>query len=85
MKEIIINVEGMKCGMCEAHVNDAVRKAAYVKSVKSSHKGNLTKILCEDDIDVELITSAIKALGYNVLGFESHPYEKKGLFHRFKK
>lgn len=30
MKKITLNV-GMKCGMCESHVNDAVRKAADVK------------------------------------------------------
>ena len=28
MKEIILKVEGMQCGMCESHVNDAVCKAA---------------------------------------------------------
>lgn len=85
MKEIILNVEGMKCGMCEAHVNDAIRKASNVNKVKSSHKDNKTTIVCDDDINEEIFISAIKELGYNVLGAESHPYEKKGLFHRFKK
>lgn len=27
MFETIIKVDGMACGMCEAHVNDAVRNA----------------------------------------------------------
>lgn len=31
MKKISLHVDGMKCGMCESHVNDAVRKAADVK------------------------------------------------------
>lgn len=85
MKEIVMNVEGMKCGMCEAHVNDAVRKSAKVKNVNSSHKDNKTTIICDDGIDNEVFVGAIKALGYNVLSVESHPYEKKGLFHIFKK
>ena len=27
MLKITVQVDGMMCGMCEAHVNDAVRKA----------------------------------------------------------
>lgn len=37
MYQYIIGVEGMACGMCEAHVNDAVRNAFQVKKVTSSH------------------------------------------------
>ena len=37
MFETIIKVDGMACGMCEAHVNDAVRNAMRVKKVSSSH------------------------------------------------
>ncbi len=39
MVKITLDVEGMACGMCEAHVNDAIRKAFAVKKVSSSfHK-----------------------------------------------
>ena len=33
MVKITLEVEGMACGMCEAHVNDAIRKAFPVKKV----------------------------------------------------
>mgnify|MGYP000538499094 CR=1 FL=1 len=36
MIETTVKVDGMMCGMCEAHVNDAVRKACPVKKVNSS-------------------------------------------------
>ena len=36
MTQITLHIDGMMCGMCEAHVNDAVRKAIPVKKVKSS-------------------------------------------------
>ena len=39
-KEITIPVEGMKCGMCEAHVNDIIRKNFNIKSVKASARKN---------------------------------------------
>lgn len=85
MKEIILQVDGMMCGMCEAHVNDAIRRAAKVKKVESSHPKGRTVALCEDDVDEAAIKSAIEELGYNVSSVEVKPYEKKGLFFRFKK
>ena len=36
MVKITLDIEGMACGMCEAHVNDAIRKAFSVKKVSSS-------------------------------------------------
>ncbi|MDE7076510.1 MAG: cation transporter, partial [Clostridia bacterium] len=33
MIELTIEVEGMKCGMCESHVNDVVRRVSGVKKV----------------------------------------------------
>ena len=32
MLKITLGVDGMMCGMCESHVNDAVRKAFPVKT-----------------------------------------------------
>lgn len=41
--KIVVKVDGMQCGMCEAHVNEAVRAAFPVKKVTSSHaKGRLS-------------------------------------------
>ena len=38
MFKTTMKVEGMMCGMCEAHVNDAVRREfPKVKKVTSSH------------------------------------------------
>ena len=36
MTRTTVQVSGMACGMCEAHVNDAVRSAFRVKKVNSS-------------------------------------------------
>lgn len=37
MVKMTLGVEGMACGMCEAHVNEAVRNRFSVKKVTSSH------------------------------------------------
>ncbi len=65
MKKYVFSVDGMMCGMCEAHVNDAVRKAANVQKVTSSHKSGKTEII-GDDINVEAIKTAIEEEGYKV-------------------
>ncbi len=31
MVKITVGIEGMACGMCEAHINEAVRNAFQVK------------------------------------------------------
>ena len=85
MTKITVKVDGMMCGMCESHVNDAVRKAFPVKKVTSSHGKKETVILTEDDIDETMLKDAISATGYEVLSVQKEPYEKKGLFSVFKK
>ena len=37
MIETTVKVDGMMCGMCEAHVSDAIRGALPVKKVTASH------------------------------------------------
>lgn len=82
MLKITVQVDGMMCGMCEAHVNDAVRKAFPVKKVTSSHSKGQTVILTENDIDEGALSAAINATGHAVNAVSKEPYEKKGLFHR---
>lgn len=36
MIKTTVKVDGMMCGMCESHVNDAVRKAFQVDKITSS-------------------------------------------------
>lgn len=85
MQKIVLQVEGMMCGMCESHVNEAVRKAFDVKKVTSSRSSKETVILAEQEIDTEALKKAIEETGYTVTGVTKEPYEKKGLFGALKK
>ena len=84
MVKIILNVEGMACGMCEAHVNDAVRRAFPVKKVSSSHAKGKTEIISQEPLDEEKLKAAVSATGYTVTAVKTEPYEKKG-FSLFKR
>ena len=80
MIKITVGIEGMACGMCEAHINDAVRQAFSVKKVTSSHTKKQTGIIAENDISEQDLKNAISKAGYDVVSVSSEPYEKKGLF-----
>lgn len=85
MFETTIKISGMMCGMCEAHVNDAVRRAVPVKKVSSSHAKGETVILSEQRPDEQALRAAISETGYDVLSVSTKPYEKRGLFGFLKK
>ena len=81
MYQTTMKIDGMMCGMCESHVNDAVRSAFPVKKVTSSHSKGETVILSEAPLDEAALRAAMEPTGYKVLSIEAKPYEKKGLFH----
>ena len=85
MFETTIKISGMMCGMCEAHVNDAVRRAVPVKKVSSSHAKGETVILSEQQPDEQALRAAISETGYDVLSVSTKSYEKRGLFGLLKK
>ena len=80
MYKTTLKIDGMMCGMCEAHINDAVRNRFDVKKVSSSHKKGVTEILSENDLDEQTLRGVIDATGYTVKDFRCEPYEKKKLF-----
>ena len=80
MIKTTVGIEGMSCGMCDAHINDVVRREFKVKSVKSSVKKKNSEIVSKEPIDEEKLRKAITDTGYTVTGITSEEYVKKGLF-----
>lgn len=80
MIKTVLEVKGMACGMCESHVNEAIRNAFSVKKVTSSHAKNETEIISEEPLDEGKIKSVIAETGYELGAIKSEPYQKKGLF-----
>ena len=82
MIKTIVKIEGMMCGMCESHINDAIRNKFTVKKVSSSHKTGETEIISETAPDEITLRKAVEETGYKVISVQSEPYEKKkfGLF-----
>ena len=82
MVKTTLTIDGMMCGMCESHVNDAIRAACPVKKVTSSYKKGVSELVSEQAPDEKALRDAVEATGYHVLSYATAPYEKKGLFRR---
>ena len=85
MIRITVRVDGMMCGMCEAHVNDAVRRSLPVKKVTSHHKKKITVILTEQDVEDSRIQAVITESGYTCLGISREEIKPHGLAALFKR
>ena len=68
MVKVTVNVEGMMCGHCEAHVNEAIKKAFGAEDVVSSHESNTTVFTAPERVDEDKIRATIKEAGYEVTG-----------------
>ena len=85
MIETIVKVDGMMCGMCEGHINDAIRSHFPVKKVSSPHSKGQTVIRSQEALDQAQLRQVIDATGYKVLDVVSRPVEKRGLLGHLKK
>ena len=85
MTQSTLKIDGMMCGMCESHINDAIRKEFPVKKVTASHSKGICVIISDAPLDEAKLRKTIDDTGYTLLEVQSEPYEKKGglfgLFH----
>ncbi len=80
MYKIILKIDGMSCGMCEAHINDTIRNSFSVKKIKSSYKKGTTEILSEEKLSEEELRREIDPTGYKLVGYSAETAEKKHFF-----
>ncbi|MBR2257370.1 MAG: heavy-metal-associated domain-containing protein [Blautia sp.] len=66
MVKTVLSIEGMMCGMCEAHINQAIRNAFPVKTVKSSYKKGECVILSALPLSQEDLKKVINETGYTL-------------------
>lgn len=86
MIKTTLKIDGMMCGMCESHINDAIRSSFDVKKVNSSHTKGETVIVSKEALDEDEIKSVIDKTGYELKSISSEEFEeKKGLFGFLKK
>ncbi len=83
MFQTTVKIDGMMCGMCEAHINEVIRKLyPKAKKVSSSHTKGETTFLTEETVSGDDVRKAVDATGYRFISISCKPYEKRGLFGR---
>ena len=83
MKKITVKIDGMMCGMCEAHICDTIRRAfPDAKKVSASRKSGEATFLYDGSPDGEALKNAIADTGYTFVSVSSEEYKRRGLFGR---
>jgi len=83
MNQVTMKVTGMRCGMCEAHICDTIRKVyPNAKSVSASHAKKSAQFRIDGEIDSSRLIAAINETGYTCESVSTATFEKKGLFQR---
>ena len=80
MQKITLEIDGMMCGMCEAHMNDLIRNHNKVQKVSSSVSRGETEIISEDVLDLSNLGEQVNGIGYELLDVKTEPYQKKKFF-----
>ena len=81
MKKITVKIDGMMCGMCEAHICYTIRNTfPDATKVSASRKNGEATFLSENGIDETVLKKAIDETGYTFVSVTSADYRKRGLF-----
>jgi len=81
MYRITVKIDGMMCGMCEAHICDTIRRAfPDAKKVSASKKTGEATFISENSVDEDALKRAITDTGYTFVSVITEPYKKCGLF-----
>ena len=62
----VLEITDMECSMCEARINEALRKALDVRSVRSSSRKHETVIWSDRPLPEDRIRETIKETGYTL-------------------
>lgn len=68
--EAVIQIEGMSCGHCSAHIAGLLRDIDGIESAKVNHRNGLAKVKYSDKNAIDKARTAIDEAGYTYVGVE---------------
>ena len=77
MNKYVLGVLGMRCGMCELHVEEAISKKIEAKKVKASRYKRQVVVFTELNLGEEDFKGLLAETGYTLVNFERVPAVKK--------
>ena len=79
MTKYVLGIDGMMCGMCEMHVEDAINKVLRAKKCRANHLKNEVVVIVDLDLYPEDFKEMLSPTGYRLTSFQKQE-AKKGLF-----
>ena len=78
MNKATVKIDGMACGMCEAHICDTIRNTfPEAKKVSASHSNGEATFILDGEIDEQKLAAAIDGTGYKFISLSTESYKKK--------
>lgn len=77
MNKYILGIEGMRCGMCEAHVEETITRNFKVKKANASRVKNVLVVITEQNISEEDFHKVLDPTGYKMTSFTKTVAVKK--------
>ena len=77
MNKYTLGIDGMRCGMCEVHVQDVIRKHYKCKKIKASHISKKVVIITEEEIELADFQHTFQTTGYRVLSYNKEEAIRK--------
>ena len=68
--EAVIQIEGMSCGHCSAHIAELLKNIDGIESAKVNHRNGLAKVKYSDKNAIDKAKTAIDEAGYTYVGVE---------------
>ena len=69
MNKYILGIDGMRCGMCEVHVEEAISKKIWTKKVKASRFKNEVVVFTELNLGETDFKEILDPTGYRMTSF----------------
>lgn len=66
MYKYILGIDGMRCGMCEVHIEEAITKEIKVKKIKASRYKNNVIIITELELNEDDFHNILDSTGYRI-------------------
>ena len=82
MIKTTVQVNGIKCSMCEAKITEGIKNAFNVAEVTVSGENNLAIIISKDIIENEKLKELIENLGFEFVSSTNKKIKNKCIFYR---
>ena len=70
MNKYVLGIDGMLCGMCELHVEEAIAKGIKIKKAKASRFKKQVVVFTELNLDKEDFLKVFEPTGYQLMTCE---------------